>query len=418
MLGDDLGDFFTPHVVDYLNITGSPAGLEDAIIVSSDPEQPMVTVQSFEADITGDGESNLLVSVTSRWGGVYNNLIAVYACSDGMYITLGILSFSDFFNFSDDPPTTIVAVTDMNNNQRPEIVQRRGGAVQKFEEIIDIFEWNDGEMVQTFSTDYSYGAFNSVDVMDVDEVADTLELVVGDGWGYGQATALSINEIVRWRPIERTYAWDGDTYAEICHVFNDSPTTRFETLHSAETQWACGDYDTAMANYQALLDNDEWESWPWTIGLDLSDVDDVEAYVSELESAYLRAFAYYRIVQLQLIDDNVDAALETLDAAQTDYVIGQQGYQYVAMTAALVEAFEETDDLAAACVEAEMVYEQVRENGDDPGIAYAPPEEYAGTSFQFPFYWDSGKVNSSNPDDMFNAPPDIADMLSFPICIQ
>lgn len=415
---EDLGEIFSPQIVDYLHTTGSTEGMVEAIGELSDEDQPLIDAQVFEADLTGDGEVNVLVSVNVTWGAGYNNVLAVFGCVDNAYQTLSTLTSGDFFDIGGAPPTTIVSVADMNGNHRPEIAQRRGLVQQKYLEAVNIYEWNERELVEVFTTGFSLGYFDSVAVVDNDNDSETLELVIGDRWGYGQATAYAVIEIVRWRPIQVEYGWDGETYDLTCQFFTDDPTTRFETMHSAETHRACGHYDEAMERYQELLNNPDLAAWASAFALEPLEIEDMGAFAAELENAYVRAFSYYRLAQLHLLEGDVEAAQSMLEMAQAEFSVGEHGYQYVAMTEALVNHFNESNDLGEACNVAEMRYNEVRESGDDPGIPYFVVEYSDGMISQSPFYWDSGKINSSDPDDIFNVPASVSDMIQIPICIN
>ena len=107
----------------------------------------------------------------------------------------------------------------MNADGRPEIVSRESVVFQKFEEAVRIYEWDGETLAQTFSSGYSLGFFDDVRIENVDDRPETLELVIGDRWAYGQAVATAVIELIRVRPVEEIYGWDGEGYE---HAVRDS----------------------------------------------------------------------------------------------------------------------------------------------------------------------------------------------------
>lgn len=409
--GEDLSQDISTQILSYLNGVGSSAGLLEALENIFVEDIPLITAQVFESDITGDNELNVLVNVNFSYGGGYDNVLALFGCADGQYIWLNSHHSYIWYHTNEDPPTSIIFISDMNNNQRPEIVRRQTFVQQKFQEAVTIFEWNGTELIQTFTTGYSLGFFGDVVLENADNNEDTLELIVDDRWGFGQATAGAVIEITEWRDVQRTYAWDGDAYTLICKVFVNDAESR-PGLLNAEAHRGCGNIEAAMEIYQSLFDNPDlaanYISFP-------ADTDDYEN-TPNLSNAYLRAFLYYRIIQFHLLNGSIEDAQTTLDLALSEYVVGQRGYQYVAMANTLLETYLDTNDLNAACDAAEITFNQIRENGDDPGIPYFTGDN--GEYNALPFYLYNGVTFAPDPDNMFDVPDDIADMVDFPICIQ
>ena len=60
-LGDDFAAEISARMLDYLNTTGSAAGLEEWL----QPDTDGIDAKVIEADVTGDGADNLLVNVSS-----------------------------------------------------------------------------------------------------------------------------------------------------------------------------------------------------------------------------------------------------------------------------------------------------------------------------------------------------------------
>jgi hypothetical protein len=95
-----------------------------------------------------------------------------------------------------------------------------------------------------------------------------------------------------------------------------------------------------------------------------------------------------------------------LDYDLEDLEPGDHGYVYRAMGIALWEAYQQTEDLQAACEAATAAFE----SADDPGLIYDEP-------FTFYYGWN-GHFYGANPDNLFEVPEDIAGMISTPVCLE
>ena len=303
----------------------------------------------------------------------------------------------------------------MNDDHYADIVTRQGMVTQKYLEAVRIYAWDGESLVQVFDSGFSLGAFDDVRVENVDDDARTLELSVEDRWAYGQGVATGVIELSRWRSIEDVYAWDGEAYTRICRRFTDKPATLFETLHSAETSRACGDLEQALSDYQRMIDDTTLQSWAMAAGFG-PEASDPDSYVNRVERAYLRAFAYYRIAQIQLARSDLEAARETTQTALSLYPQGLPGYQYAAMTGALLDRFDSAGDPNEACAAAERTLQSVRSDGSDPGID--PVAARMDPSIGWGFYYEGGFNYASDPDDIFAVPEAISSMISIPVCLE
>jgi hypothetical protein len=68
-----------------------------------------------------------------------------------------------------------------------------------------------------------------------------------------------------------------------------------------------------------------------------------------------------------------------------------------------------------ACEAAEDAFNTVRDTEQDPPIPYFIND---GTTWTFPFYFNSGKSYSADPDNLFNVPADVADIVFTPVCLE
>ena len=66
-----------------------------------------------------------------------------------------------------------------------------------------------------------------------------------------------------------------------------------------------------------------------------------------------------------------------------------------------------------ACEAAESAFNSVRDTDADPPIPYYVDDP---TGWVAPFYFDSGKAYNANPDNLFDVPDDIGNIVFIPIC--
>jgi hypothetical protein len=241
---------------------------------------------------------------------------------------------------------------------------------------------------------------------------------IGYFYAYEQETAQAFIEYSFVRPIRMIYQWDGTDYNLTCQYFTDMPTMRLTNLHSAETLRACGYDDRAIPYYQQILDDDRiiqpWEYEPWLIYPESLAEDEHLKYFSQLERAYLRAFAGYRLIQIALNEQDSYHSQAILDNLQEDYQRGDSGYVYVAMAAALMDDYAAGKDLTHACNAAEGTFNE-HTSQDDPGIAYY---EDAGSTYHYGFYFANMRHYGADPDNLFAVPSEIDSIISTPICLS
>lgn len=427
-------EHFNTSILDYLNTTGSSDGLEAALIATTGQAAntvPATYAQVLQSDITGDSSDDVLVNLAINYGAGFNSVLSLFGYVDATYTLLGSVSGSDWTASSTESPTRVLYAVDINNNQRREIFLKTEYLLgQKYGEGLTIYEWDGSVLKSMFSYGPDLGGLSHIRLEDKDSDPATLEFTIGDVYGYGESVAMAVIEITHWRPIDVEFQWDGNAYQHDCIIFSDQPGTLYEMLHSAEALARCGRYDEAVADYQLLIEGDllawaeiddgpPWSALPFLIYPET--VSDKKAYAAELEQAYLSAFATYRIAQLALLKGDEEGARNGLQFAKLDSrpgsQVGSPGYEYFSAATTLVESYHETQNMKQACAAAQVTFNEVRANGDDPGITYYA-DTFDGQTMPYPFYRSSDIVYSPNPDNLFDVPQDISDVVSIPFCLE
>jgi tetratricopeptide (TPR) repeat protein len=411
---------FEDDILHYLTITNSVDGLETALSASM-PKGDFsgITAQVIQVDITGDKRSDVLTDVNVDFGPFYEQFLNLITCTDTGYKLLDALTNTELADSGEQPPTAILNVTDINNNHLPDIILYTTHSNGMLPAIsIEIYEWDGKKLAQTFVAGPDLALAPQVGLVARDDNPALPELVLENHYGYGQSVESSIGEIPRWRPIDEVYRWNGTSYDFLCRYFSDQPATFFEALHSAEAFRECGDYDSALADYQQLWDGDQLTPWDEGVNIVVPDsVTDPFAYAGTLERAYLRVFAAYRMIQLAIVGHNMQLADSRVTILEIAFPVHQHGYNYAAMAKALLESYQQNGDLTEACNAAEAAYHEAMNTGDDPGLAYyeTPP----GSDYDYYGFYQYGDVRlSSDPDNLFDVPAEISDMIHIPVCLE
>lgn len=418
-------DPFSLQILNYLNITGTSAGLQEAIDASVTEDFPTVSFSSqvLEADFTGDNITDLLVNVTAGYGAGFNTTFSLFSCSGDHFVYLD----NWYSGGWGDGPVDIDFAVDINNNQRRDLAFRITTVEgQKLHESLYILEWDGSEFAPIFQLGPSYGSYRDITIFNLDDDPATMELNIGYFYAYEEETATAFIEYINIRPTASLYQWNGEDFDFLCRYFDDNPNMPLLILHSAETLRACGFYDRAELYYEQLWNTRSYDMRSWdddefytyispTMNYPES-VEDRRAYAQEFERAYYEAFAGYRLLQIHLHYGRMSDAERFIHWLQSEFSPGQHGYVYAAMAFALWDNFQETGDLELACQEAEAAFNLAYQNGDNPEVDYYE-ETYNGTLFQFGFYFANGRNYGANPDNLFAVPEDIDGMVSTPICL-
>lgn len=415
---------FEEKILDYLNATGTN-GLQTALNISGlngspDPGGtyfPRVTSEVVESEFTDDNTPDVLINLTVHEPTRYAEALILYTCTDTGYKQLDAVLNNAQGDF-EAPVTAVQYALDINNNQRRDIIlTRQWPSGMTYSHSIDLYEWDGNKLVQTYSIGPEFWLTDHPLLENRDADLATLELVVGNTYGYGQSVLNSINEIPFRRPVEELYRWDGATYNLVCKRFTDNPDSLVMAVHTAEVALKCGDLTTAGQTYLGIWSTDDWQTWSQTSSVVIPpDVTDPAAYVGDLERSYVQAFAEFRLMQISIAQGDSKGDEDWLVGMQNRHPIHTNGYIYAAMADTLYKALKQTNDMQAACTAAQQTFQTVKANGDDPGIHYQTVTEN-GVTRTLHFY-DYGPVQvSSDPDNIFDVPQDIKDMIDIPVCL-
>lgn len=417
------------EVIQNMNATGSTELVAELFNELDTSEMPLIHAQAVAADVTGDGQTELLTSIGWSWGATFESYISLYGCGDGYQLLA-----HDVFGDWGSGPTEIAYVHDINSNHRREILMRYDTLDgQKGAETIRVLEWDGSGLNEVLYLGNTYGGYRDITLSNGDDNPATVELIIGYFYDYAQETAQGFVEYgALQRPVEIVYRWDGTAYTEQCTYFADRPTHLFMALHSAEVFRRCGYFDRAENMYQQIYSGSDlvgkgiffepltpWGGLPYIVYPDdeMSN-EEQQAFAAELEQAYLRAFAGYRLVQIYVQRGNLEDAANLVQWLTDEYAVGEHGYVYVAMAADLLESIEGGAALEEACEVAKATFDAVSGSDDDPGIQYQDLSEPFSSDFPGLFYLYAPRAFASNPDNLFEVPENIDGMIPITACLQ
>lgn len=404
------------QVVDFLNNSESSQTLVSYFAGLELSQTDIGFAQAIVADITGNGQLDVLTVIHSRFTFFPTEVIvSLFRCDSDYHLASSLI-----FPAPEGRQVEISNAIDLNNNGRVDVLLRYNEVIgMKYHETVRLLEWDGTALETTWGSGPVYGSHGDLRLSNLDADPTTLELTVPYHYAYESGTATSVNQFIFVRDIETVYTWrDGDWQAGCTHFADDDELGYgFTTLHSAEVWRACGEFDEAGALYFQLWSGglpllpEFWRTVPSIVYPDDLPPEERLDYAATIAGRYLSAFAGYRLIQLDIHDGNLQAAEDRMTSLHNNYSSGEHGYLYVAMAQTLLDEMQNGASLDDACIAAEETFQQVRESDDDPGIAYFA-EAPGG------FYWYSGFNYGSNPDDLFAVPPNLANMIHTPICLR
>lgn len=341
-------------VLDFLNKGGTrPAALEGLAHIGLDPKK-----QLLEQDFTGDGIPELLIVPNSSF---------IYSCQGGTYRVV----FVGEMGYAGIPiPGEIRYVQDLNLDGVPEIVMRIPNLSTNYYEIL---EWNGDQFINLiaqpdFISRYIGGGVKLGQiymsgsgqacwrgcVRDQDGNG-TLEFIVDGGVHEGEVGSLAGEG--PWRVETLSYAWNGAGFVldttEIA-----APQFRFQAIQDADEAALRGQFDKALALYQqAIFDEKlDWyseERYFWQ-NITLGETTPTIPLPSPDPNEYpnLAAYAYYRIVLLDVQRGELQEAQATYGTLQQTYGGQALGRAYAALATAFFDDYLIAQDMGHACSKA------------------------------------------------------------------
>jgi len=335
--------YFTKYILDFLNSGGTPK----SILFDFQRHNAEQTDTYFRVDdITGDKVPELVFA-----HGIW---LDVFACKYSKYE----LAFKDT-NESDLNGAAIIDVTDINHDGLAEIIVSFDGCMGNRCPIIRVYEWNGSDFQNLIANPYDAGGGCSslavapyeVKIQDIDNNG-TKEVILRNN-GYTQPDI-----DFPYRKETRICMWNGQNIVVYKTEF-DAPYYRFQAVQDGDRATMQADYDKALVYYQRTI-NDKKLQWFtqdrkwfdfWIYHAKIYSLEPTPTASPSLapdpnEYSTLAAYAYYRIVLLNILQNNTAKAETTLSTLQRQF--GTENY-FTQAASIFWEEYQSSMNVQSSC---------------------------------------------------------------------
>src|SRR5574340_964489 len=349
---------YSDAILGYLNSGGSPIILQNYLSLGSR--------KWVERDLTGDGIPELLVAILG-----YN----IFMCEGRGYTNPMSLPL-----MADPDDVRIAAIDDMNQNGIPELILT-DGAFSAGMYLYRIYEWDghefqsliwpDTELMGWYAThkgraldwydnrapnnlwwENSFrGIASSVSIADLDSNG-TKELVV-----HNQMPPVRHRGYSPWRNTTDIYTWNGLIFM-LDEIQIEPPVYRFQAVQDADRLSLLGDYSEALKLYQAVILDDSLFAWSEQNYRQQLDAEGQRTPTptpiahDEEEYRNLAAYARYRIMLLQILQNDLESARAAFETLQDDFPYGSPGHHFSVLAYVFWQEFKSSLDVDKACSKA------------------------------------------------------------------
>jgi len=294
-------------------------------------------------DITGDQVPEFLYVELN-----YVGKPMVFSCKSGIFQLLENLSGDfDFLEYA-------LEVEDLNANGLPELIIIGTSGASFPQSKIYIYEW-DGQDFQILGT-IGISALRKKEFRDVDGNGVKDILLSGDN-----PTCTSCSNFIPQRERTVILGWNGKEFAEISNEF-ETPKYRFQAVQDADVATNIGNYDKAMFLYNQVTTDSGLGWWSpdrliyeQTIHNSVTmfiETPSVTPSVDETEYPRLAAYAYYRIMLIQLVQNQETDATTTYNTLQEKFGNDPYSSPYVEMSSAFWDVYQSTHKMYDGCAAA------------------------------------------------------------------
>lgn len=294
-------------------------------------------------DVTGDQVPEFLYVELN-----YVGKPMVFSCKNGIFQMLAALSGDfDFLEYT-------LEIEDLNANGLHELIIKGTSGVSFHQSKIYMYEW-DGQTFQILGTT-GLSALRKTEFRDLDGNGVKEVLLSGDN-----PTCTSCSNFVPQRERTVILGWNGKEFAEISNEF-ETPNYRFQAVQDADTATNIGNYEKAVLLYNQVTSDSGlgwWSSdrliYEQTIHDPVSmfiETPSVTPTVDETEYPRLAAYAYYRIMLLHLVQNQVTEATSTYNTLKQEFGNDPYGIPYVDMASAFWEAYQSAHSVYDGCAAA------------------------------------------------------------------
>jgi len=320
----------------YLNAGGSPAALRTILTNASSIDAQFGGVWPY--DLTGDGDPETLVSIYDPASRpvdlVPNGMLLIYGCADR---TAPLLHQDTGW-----PMLQVKRVDDFvgaGRGAQVATIRSECGAHTCFD-TLDVLGWDGTRFVSLMGDrlqmPYPQYTFANLDA----DPAQEIQAVSGQIASVGAGPQRTITE---------TWDWNGAQFAKVGQIVSP-PEYRIHAVHDADDFLTNPDFLPTLGNitgvtdlYQRVITDDTLKDWQVEIGME-----------KPTDRANLTAYAWYRIMIANARFGDVASAQAAFDRLSADFPSGAPGHAYRQLAQVFWTKYQETNDLVAACLAANV----------------------------------------------------------------
>lgn len=339
-------DKFIENILSYLNSGGTPQSI---VLGLSKQYGYSFDKRFYVQDTTGDNVPELIYP--------YLIWINVIGCQNGAYE----LIFTDAYE-SSLTGGGIIDVTDINGDGIAEIVAHFNGCLNNRCPIIRVYEW-DGKAFQNLiadPSDISYGCSSltvapfAVKIQDIDNNGTKEIILSNDGNPFPDID-------FPYRKETRICRWNGQNIVVDKTEF-DAPYYRFQAVQDGDRATLSGDYDKALSFYEQTIDdmNLEWFTEErkrhdfWVYHSEIYSIEPTPIPVPDLmpdpnEYPTLASYAYYRIMLLYVLKNDVVNAESTFNKIQNEFPLASPGNYFAEVASIFWQEYQSSRRIEASC---------------------------------------------------------------------
>jgi len=337
---------FIDYVIDFLGEGGSIQSIRTSY---EDPDENI-----RNEDITGDGISEVIIA--------YGIWVDIFKCNNGNY------ELANISTTQSAQGSKIIDIVDINSDGVKELISYFDGCMGSRCPSIEVIGWdgqqfkslveNPNSMIEGCS--YMNIAPFQVELRDIDSNG-TIEIIlqnVGNPW--------PDDLDFPFRKETRICMWNGTSVALHQSQF-DKPYYRFQVLQDGERAFQSGNYLAALDSFNQTINNKdlEWmtqerlfyDFWIYHANYFPSLREPTPTASPSLqpdpaEYSRLAAYAYYRIMLIQLAQNQETEAISTYNTLQQEFGDDPYARPYVEMASAFWEAYQSTHKMYDGCAAA------------------------------------------------------------------
>ncbi len=318
-------------ILAYLNQGGQFTELRNILESLIVPEYDVEILQDMvEADLNGDGVMEILITVDTFQDVEDHGRFLVLQCLGGEYYPVYV-NMTGLFSHMPHP----IAVVDLDGDSSDEIVIEHEIIRSAWGWAVSVFDWQDNDVINIL-TDPNQAILGGGNWELKDEDEDGLQEFVITGHTISHTESGLPREIIETFGLQ-----DGQTYTLLSTEYLP-PEYRHHALEDAQRSLDEGDFLLALSFYDLAAHDDDLKN----IGsYHLGYFDNS----SDSPNEYQRAFALFRMLIMQILLEDEEGVLTTIEELDTKYPEDSVGGEFTVLAHTFQNDIEQGKSVGEAC---------------------------------------------------------------------